>query len=151
MIFTLARQAETDCSTWSILRDDDGIEICRFLERGLKNPDGHPRIPAGTYQITRKPVGASHFDHAYLELMPRAYRGILCIPNVPGRSNIEVHTANYFSQLLGCLAAATTIGKTPDGDFDAVESRLAYSKMYPIVSAAIDTDGGAYFKITDTT
>lgn len=147
-VFTLRRQAETQCSTWAILDDPDGIEICQMLERGLHNPDGHPRIPAGLYEIGRKPVGASHFDHAYLELIGARYKGILWLPNVPGRSNIEMHTANYFSQLLGCLASATSIVTGPDGHFDAVESKVAYSKMYPIISAALDA-GSATLNIID--
>jgi len=37
--------------------------------------------------------------------------------NVPGRSDIEIHSANWFFQLLGCIAPGSTIGKmqTPDG------------------------------------
>lgn len=148
MIFTLSRQAETLCSTWAIFDDPAGVEICRMLERGLHNPDGHLRISAGLYEIGRKPFGASHFDHAYLDLIGARYKGILWLPHVPGRSNIELHTANYFGQLLGCLASATSIVTGPDGHFDAVASKAAYSKMYPLVSSALDS-GGAQLQIID--
>lgn len=146
--FTLARQAQTDCSTWGVMSDEDGIEICRWLERGPSNPDGHPRIPAGSYEIERKPFGASKFDHVYLDLIGARYHGILWLPSVPGRQNIEFHTANFETQLLGCLAAATSIVTGPDGNFDAVESKVAYTKAYPLISAAVDA-GGAQLTITD--
>lgn len=147
--FTLSRQAQTKNSTWGVLSSEGrDVAICKVLERGPSNP-AHPRIPAGTYGITRKPIGASHFDSDYGKWVPN-YGGILLLENVPGRSNIEIHCANVIQELLGCLALGETIGTDSDGDFYISKSRTAYAVAYPIISEAIDA-GGAEIVITDPT
>lgn len=146
--FTLSRQADTTNSTWGILSDDTGMPLCKTLERGLHNADGHPRIPAGTYEVVRKPFGASKFDHGLLAEMGAAYKGILWLPNVPGRENIECHPANFFHELLGCIALGESVA-TEGADFCVVSSRIAYHRVYPTISAAIDGSGGLSFVITD--
>ena len=114
--FTLARIAETPCSTWGELRDSNGAALCKILERGAHNL-AHPRIPEGCYAIARKRFGTSRFDSGYRELVGAAYTGILWLPNVPGRSNIEIHTANLVQQLEGCLATGNEIRRDRCGDF----------------------------------
>lgn len=148
--FRLNRFGETPLSTWGDLYVPDATSpICQILERGASNP-AHPRIPAGTYQIARKPYGASHFDTAFRMLIGADYKGILWLPNVPGRSNIEIHTANDIEQLEGCLATGGAITKDDHGDFAITggTSKPAYAKVYPLISAAID-NGGAQIEITD--
>lgn len=146
-IFTVQRRGESSCSTWGDWLNADSSVICRILERGAKNPS-HIRIPAGTYDLARKPLGASHFDGAFQRILGATYKGILWLPKVPGRSNIEIHTANFFSELLGCLATATVLARGTDGNYVAAHSKDAYAKLYPIVSAAIDA-GGAQLAIRD--
>ena len=147
--FTLARRAETACSTWGEFRDAGGRVLCQVLERGPANP-AHPRIAAGTYEIARKPPGASHFDHAFQSLIGADYTGVLWLPHVPGRTNIEIHTANLVQQLEGCLATGEAIERDRHGDFMIAggTSRPAYARLYPVVSAAID-GGGARLAIAD--
>jgi hypothetical protein len=138
-IFTLTRKGETPSSTWGELVDPSGIALCKILERGARNL-AHPRIPVGTYGVTRKPFGASHFDATFRKLLGESYRGILWLPDVPGRANIEIHTANFVSQLEGCLATGGAIVREADGDF-AIEggtSRPAFARAYAALSSAID-------------
>lgn len=139
---TLHRRAQTDLSTWGDLLDPTGTELCKILERGPSNPD-HVRIPAGLYQIGRKPFGTSHFDEAFKALIGASYKGILWLPNVPGRTNIELHTANFVSELLGCLATGGQITVDENHDFAIAggTSKPAYAKMYGVVSSLIDGDG----------
>lgn len=148
--FKLNRFEETSLSTWGdFYAPDQATPICQILERGAQNP-AHPRIPAGIYEIGRKPLGASHFDGEFKTLIGADYKGILLLPNVPGRSNIEIHTANIVQQLEGCLATGGKITKDDHGDF-AIEggtSKPAYAHIYPLISAAID-NGGAQIEITD--
>lgn len=148
--FTLRRFEETANSTWGDLADPSGALLCQILERGLQNAGGHPRIAAGTYAIGRRPFGASHFDDALKAFPVPGYKGILWLPNVPGRSNIEIHTANFVIQLLGCLATGEKIVKDDNNDFAIAggTSKPAYAKIYPIISAAIDA-GGAQIEISD--
>ena len=147
--FVVARLAETDCSTAGELRDPRGTPLCKILERGAHNL-AHPRIPAGRYRLALKPFGASRFDSAYRELIGGAYRGILWLPDVPGRANIEIHTANLVQQLEGCLATGDDIARDRSGDFMIAggTSRTAYARIYPVLSVAID-DGRGELRIRD--
>ena len=64
------------------------------------------------------------------------------LPDVPGRANIEIHTANVVGQLEGCLATGGAIVREVDGGF-AIEggtSRPAFARAYAALSPAIDAD-----------
>lgn len=80
----------------------NGIFQCYGLEPARINPvhPGHPCIPAGEYDviITLSP----HLGYETPELL-----------NVPGRSDIRWHVANYPKDVLGCLA----VGETRSVDF----------------------------------
>lgn len=140
--FTLARVAETPCSTWGRLSRQDGTSICSTLERGAHNLD-HVRITAATYAIGRKAIGQSEFDHTFADYLGADYHGILWLPNVPGRTNIELHTANEISQLLGCIASGNGIDRDAIGDFIVIggTSLPAYKKLYLAISPFVDADG----------
>lgn len=60
----------------------------------------HPCIPCGTYIFNR--FKSPHNGDCWLA------------ENVPGRSMIEIHSANKASQLLGCIAPGLVLG-TLDG------------------------------------
>lgn len=137
-VYRITRTSELDLSTRGELRDPDGVFICFTLERGLKNPD-HVRIPAATYTVLRKGIGASKFDKDFGVLIGKSYKGILWLPTVPGRSNIEIHTANYYSELLGCIALGSSIGMDASRNFMITggTSRPAYRAAYLQISAAV--------------
>ncbi len=135
--FVLQRREETPLSTWGDLFDPAGELLCKILERGAGNPN-HPRIAAGRYQVEIK-NGWSKFDHGFRELLGKAYRGILWLPRVPGRSLIEIHTANVIAQLEGCLATGQAINRDSRNNFaiSSGTSRPAYKHIYPIMADAI--------------
>jgi hypothetical protein len=139
--FTLTRKAETPLSTWGEMADPSGGLLCKILERGVRNP-AHPRIAAGVYHLTRKSFGASHFDTTLRKIIGESYKGILWLPDVPGRANIEIHTANFVSQLEGCLATGGAIVREADGNFAIAggTSRPAFAHAYAALSSAIDAD-----------
>lgn len=147
--FTLVRMADTAFSTWGELGEPDGAPLCKILERGAGNPD-HPRIAAGLYRLDCKPLGASRFDADFAALIGPGYRGIPWLPDVPGRSDIEIHTANSVEQLLGCLASGEEITRAADGEFAILggTSRRAYARLYPVLLAAIAAQG-AQLRIHD--
>lgn len=149
MNFLHQRMGETLTSTYGSICGPDEREICKILERGEHNPD-HVRIPAGAYQIGRKPFGSSEFDSTFSQLIGPSYKGILWLPEVPGRTNIELHTANFVEQLLGCLATGTSIGHDATGDYciPGGQSRPAYRALYMAISPQIDL-GGATLSIKD--
>lgn len=145
--FTLRRVAQTDLSTSGELVDDQGQLICKMLERGPRNPD-HPRIPAGTYEISLRSVGSSKFDLAYMQLLGSQYHGIPLLLAVPGRENIEMHTANTFEELEGCLATETTMATDGSGEYVGQQSKKAYKVAYPMIAQAA-LHGGVQIRIVD--
>lgn len=59
----------------------------------LDNSEGKSCIPEGTYLAVRDTTGKHQF---------------YAIKDVPKRSDIEIHIANYTHQILGCLALGRT-------------------------------------------
>lgn len=146
-IFALKRLQEEPFSTAGELwRVNDLEKLCATLERGAHNPD-HVRISAGQYEIRRKSIGESHFDTTLGHLLGDKYKGILWLPDVPGRSNIECHPANFFSELKGCIALGSRSLFTAK-QWMVIESRDTYRRVYPIISDAIDA-GETFFDIHD--
>ncbi len=71
-----------------------GKPFCVTLER----PDtgDHPCIPHGIYQCNR--FKSPHNGDVWL------------LKDVPGRSMIEIHSANIYTELLGCIAPGRRFG-----------------------------------------
>ncbi len=105
----------------------DGQHFCYTLERPradlgtpetLKGPDGlaHPCIPAGIYKTER--FNSPHFSTMVLRLI-----------DVPGRTNILIHPANWAYQLEGCIAVGAQKGLDYIGSsraaFDALMEKTA--------------------------
>jgi hypothetical protein len=87
---------------------------CACLELPWK--DNEPKIscvPAGTYPL-HKEYSSAFKDHLWeLKL-------------VPGRSECKIHSANYPSQLLGCIAPGLIHADLDrDGRLDAAKSKQA--------------------------
>lgn len=93
-----------------------GTFDCVTLERDDK------LIPEGTYKITRY--------HS-----PRLNRTVLLLHDVPNRSMIEIHNANYESQLEGCIA----VGKRRTEN--AIEnSVMTLEALLLVLKDAVDMD-----------
>jgi hypothetical protein len=89
----------------------DGAHFCYTIERPREDKDGHPCIPAGVYETERHI--SPHLEYEVLRLL-----------DVPGRSEILIHKANWASQLLGCIAVGRDLGK----DFIG-ESKIAFDAL----------------------
>jgi hypothetical protein len=122
---TLTRQASTDEGTFGVLEIANdavpgGLELaaasfkCLSLELpDRQNAAGKSCIPAGVYTCT-------------LRYSPDHGSWLYGVDNVPGRSDIEIHPANwagdtdkgYYSELRGCIALGfgTAIMPTPRGN-----------------------------------
>lgn len=148
-VFTITRLINNGFSTAGEIVDDAGKLICRTMERGPNNPD-HPRIPAGLYPVTLRRIGDSKFDHRLTQFMGADYHGVPLLHDVPGRQNIEVHPANIFSELEGCIAPGLHIVLDPHHGYviPPGASRPAFATLYHPLALAID-DGGAFLKIVD--
>lgn len=75
----------------------DGVFECFGMEPARTHPfhEGHPCITAGTFKVVRNL--SPHLHYITPELV-----------NVPGRSDIRWHIANFPKDILGCLAVGTT-------------------------------------------
>jgi hypothetical protein len=100
----------------------DGAFFCYGLEPARTNPvhDGHPCIDAGTYKVRRSM--SPHLNYVTPEVL-----------EVPGRTAIRWHIANYPKEVLGCLA----VGTTRLADFVG-NSTTAFRALMKILNAAWD-------------
>ena len=88
----LIRNKAGDGGTFGTLYNDDGEQMAVTVERP---PTGdHPCIPAGTYPWVK---------------FISPHNGACLLFTVPGRSMIEMHSANVMVELLGCIAPGATI------------------------------------------
>ena len=108
----LIRNIDNGVETLGTLTTSDNQFQCRTLERAWKNNQKNIScIPTGTYQVV--------WTHTW-----RFPLGVYQIQNVPNRSGIDIHAANFFFNLLGCIA----LGSLPqdinhDNILDLINSR----------------------------
>lgn len=98
-----------------------GSEICVTLELAwLDNNQRVSCIPLGKYKVVRRqsPKYGMHFH----------------LTNVPGRSLILIHQANYHYQLLGCIAVGQKhIDINKDGYLDVTNSKRTMTKLLKLL------------------
>lgn len=100
-----------------------GVYVVDSLELPWKdNAKGISCIPEGIYELV-------------LSYSPRFGRMLYEVKNVPGRRGIRIHSANYTSQLHGCIAPGIRVEH-----HTAIKSREAYGRLARIIqSHQIDT------------
>jgi hypothetical protein len=82
----------------TLVKDDGQLFVCKTLELPWKNNASNVScIPVGSYtckytRSNRMSAQAGHDVFTYEVL------------NVPSRAGVRIHSANFFSQLLGCVA-----------------------------------------------
>ena len=109
MIATLVRQPSTDLGTFGVFAIADSNFTCVSLE--LPWQDNQPNIscvPVGSYMCTWR-WSQSH------------NRNVYHVENVPGRTAVEIHSANITAQLLGCICLGMGIAIFPAGTFSGIE------------------------------
>lgn len=93
MKLKLYREPSTADTTFGVMVLDGQVQ-CYTLE------NSHKIIPLGTYPVTRYPS-------------PRNKMDVPLLGNVFNRSMIEIHPANFFHELEGCIALGTNIQTRP--------------------------------------
>lgn len=111
--YTLQRIKQNSTATFGEMRDAIGLHLCFTLERPYvdANHDGITDkgvscIPAGTYRVKRR-------------WSPKHHRNVYGLLDVPGRSDIEIHSANDARELEGCIALGTGFGEIDTPKFGA--------------------------------
>lgn len=95
----------------------NGMFFCYTLERPDSSIEGAVApfcIPTGTYKVTPR-----WSNHNKME--------VLGVNDVPGRTDIEFHSANWPSQLLGCIAVGDIQSQDYVGD-----SKVTFGKLMDI-------------------
>jgi hypothetical protein len=129
---TLERSIFTDLSTIGDIFVDGDI-FCKSLELSCrkKNSEGYLAIPAGKYELTLSSEPISELEKKFGYSLP-------LVNNVPGRSGIRIHPANYPSQVKGCIVPGMRVQE--DAIFDSkkafdlligeIKKRLKSGKVY---------------------
>lgn len=105
-----------------IIEENGIIFQCKTLELGWKdNKSKVSCIPKGKYEA-KKEYSIS-FKEDLFELK-----------DVPGRSEIKIHSANYYTQLKGCIGIGDSYAElNNDGYLDVLNSRKTLRKLHAII------------------
>lgn len=99
----------------------NGEEVCKTLELAWVNNNTRVScVPLGRYKVVRRqsPKYGLHFH----------------LTNVPGRSLILIHQANYHYQLLGCIAVGKNhVDINKDGYLDVTNSKRTMDKLLKVL------------------
>lgn len=89
---------------------------------------GETRIPEGEYELVleNSPKFSPKYGHP-----------MITVKGVKGFSEVRFHILNTEKDTDGCVGPGNTMHFNPTGNSRMSESKLAYDRMYPIVSAAI--------------
>lgn len=132
MEFTLARDLFDDQATPGKFFRPDGSFLAFSLERPwLNNQRQISCIPAGRYRL-KKRYSQKFGWHLWLQ-------------NVPDRSLILIHTANYVRQLQGCIAPGLKKGDTAT----VYDSAKAVKAITALAFPALDQGQEVWLTITN--
>jgi hypothetical protein len=96
---TLTRTETDERGTFGVFRTDSGFE-CYTVELPWRNNEkGRSCIPAGTYIFNWRKDSPKHGECYEMATDTEA----------PGRENVQIHSANWADQLLGCIAPGRSI------------------------------------------
>ena len=101
------------------------VYSCACLELPWKdNATGESCIPAGTY-----PIRLEYSNAFKMKLWE--------VHEVPGRSEVKIHAANYPRELRGCIAPASYLADIDkDGNMDGAASRVALRAVMDAMGVA---------------
>lgn len=106
-----------------LIQDNKIIFDCKTLELPwLNNNKRVSCIPAGKYKAIK-------------HVSPK-FGNCLWLKNVPNRSEILIHPANYVHQLLGCIALGSKhIDINRDGLMDVSDSKKTVNKLLNLIES----------------
>lgn len=112
-IVTIVRKATKKQTTGILTASNAGASFaCKTVERPwLNNANSISCIPTGTYQVK-------------WTFSPKFMKYTYQVMDVPNRSGIRVHSANFYSQLEGCIALGDAlVDINADGELDTINSK----------------------------
>jgi|SRR5581483_3108500 len=121
MQLDLTRDAGTATCTFGTLTVDGAFECYTMELPWLDNAHDISCIPPGTYGVV-------------VTYSPHMQRYTPELVGVPDRADIRIHSANYPSEILGCIAVGYI-----KGDNEILNSRLAFDDLLPKIKAALSS------------
>lgn len=113
--YTLWRTKEDKWGNHGHIENTIGAVLCYTIEKNWhNNANDNSCIPLGIYRVTK--FNSPSKGHVFL------------LHDVPGRTMIEIHVANWSSQLLGCIAVGLDFTEQGVG-----RSELALEKLLKIM------------------
>ena len=105
-----------------VIEEGKVIYECKTLELPYKdNSRNISCIPEGTYKVTRR--------------FSEKYRHHFLINEVPNRSFILIHPANYYSQLRGCIAVGAEFKKINEDNYlDVADSKKTLLDLLKLIT-----------------
>lgn len=104
-----------------LVENNEVVFECKTLELPWKNNENKIScIPNGTYKVTfyKSPTKGE----------------VLLLQNVPNRSMIEIHSGNYYTQILGCILVGKSHTKiNNDAVIDISSSKYTLKKIISIL------------------
>lgn len=134
-VFTERRIANDGLSTISEVLVD-GKRVCFSLEPGPRSPL-HPRKPGGRYELVLRKAGGIYQNYRARFPTVGFFVGIPQIL-VPGRTFIEIHIGNRFTDTEGCSLTGQNFEApaVTGAHFEVRQSETAYLKLYPLIRDA---------------
>ena len=109
-----------------VVTGDHGVELFECVSLELPWRGNQPRtscIPEGTYPMR-------------LEWSPSFRDNLWELKEVPDRSEVKIHAANYVTQLRGCIAPGLkAVDINGDGTLDVSSSRVAFVRLMAAMGA----------------
>ncbi len=128
MKLLLFRKSDDRKQTLGLFECPDGATFPSLELPWKNNQTSVSCIPAGTYSMIK---------HTSPKFGPCYW-----IQNVPGRSEILVHPANFVRQLRGCIAPGLTHADIDgDGNIDVTNSKVAMQKLLAYNFTEIEISG----------
>lgn len=118
-----------------VIENDEILFECKTLELPWKdNKSKVSCIPKGTYSAKKE--YSNSFKQDLFELK-----------NVPGRSEIKIHSANYYIQLKGCIGVGDKYADlNNDGYLDILNSKKTLAQLHAIIGDQMEINVMIYGK-----
>ncbi|POY34717.1 hypothetical protein C3K47_18970 [Solitalea longa] len=131
----LKRMAQGKSSTLSHLYVN-GIFATYLLEDAIRKNKvpGKTCIPEGSYKLLLNTWGGMNLD--YRKRYPEMHKGMIEISGIPNFKSVYLHIGNTIHDTAGCPLFGSWYNLV-NGEFEVYQSRLAYERIYPVLTKII--------------
>lgn len=123
--------------------------LCHLLEDQWQEVkvSRETRIPAGRYRLRLRRFGGFH--EKYTVRFPGIHVGMLELVDVPGFTDILIHSGNTDDHTAGCLLVGDVALQNVSQRGALEASAAAYRRIYPNIARAAAAAEGAFITLQD--